>query len=140
MSNDMMNHRGDIFDAMNDWFDLPRKFWDNNNGRNLMQADVAETKDNYVVKVDLPGMDKSELKLNYQNDTLSIAGTRTFNQETTNQKNLIHRERSMGHISRSFRLPNVEASQIHAKYQDGVLTVTLPKRAASEQDSSINID
>ena len=53
---------------------------------------------------------------------------------------LIHRERIDGHISRSFRLPNVVASEISAKYDNGVLTITLPKQSSDQSDNSIQID
>ena len=55
-------------------------------------------------------------------------------------RNIIHKERSEGSISRSYRLPNVVASEIHAKYDNGVLTITLPKETAGDDGNSIKID
>lgn len=140
MANDMINRHDELFDAMNDWFDLPRKVFDNNNIANLMQADVVENDKDYVVKVDMPGMEKDKINLNYNNGVLSVSGSRKSFKDLSKDGSIIHRERSEGHISRSFRLPNVVASEIHAKYDNGVLTITLPKQSAGESDNSIQID
>ncbi|MDF7638077.1 Hsp20/alpha crystallin family protein [Lactobacillus sp. ESL0791] len=141
MAHDIMNRHNDIFDAMNDWFDLPRNFFDDRELAKVMQADVAENDHEYVVKVDMPGMDKDKIELNYNDGILSVAGSRkSFKDTSDKDKNIIHKERSEGHISRSFRLPNVVASDIHAKYDNGVLTITLPKQSADSNDNSISID
>lgn len=140
MANDMMNRRNDLFDAMNDWFDLPRKFFDDTNVAKLMQSDVIENDKEYVIKVDMPGMDKSNINLSYNNGILSVSGSRKSFKDMSKDNNLIHRERIDGHISRSFRLPNVVASEISAKYDNGVLTITLPKQSSDQSDNSIQID
>lgn len=132
MANDMMNRRNDMMDAMNDWFGFPRNFFDDSEIENIMQSDVAETDKDYVVKIDMPGMNKDDIKLNYKDGVLSVAGTRQAFKDTSDKnRNIIHQERSEGSISRSYRLPNVVASDIHAKYDNGVLTITLPKQTAS---------
>lgn len=141
MANEMMNRRNDMFDAMNDWFGFPKNFFDDNEISNIMQSDVAENDKEYIVKIDMPGLDKDKINLNYSNGVLSVAATRKSFKDTSDKKhNIIHKERSEGHVSRSFRLPNIVANQIHAKYDDGVLTVTLPKQSADSSDSSIQID
>ena len=140
MANDMMNRRNDLFDAMNDWFDLPRKFFDDTNVAKLMQSDVIENDKEYVIKVDMPGMDKSNINLSYNNGVLSVSGSRKSFKDMSKDNSLIHRERIDGHISRSFRLPNVVASEISAKYDNGVLTITLPKQSSDQSDNSIQID
>lgn len=142
MANEMMNRHNDLFDAMNDWFDLPRKFFDDGDMSKLMQSDVVENDNEYIIKVDLPGMDKNNINLNYNNGILTVSGSRKSFKNLTNDKNnsIIHRERTEGHISRSFRLPNVVASEIHAKYDNGVLTITLPKQSSGQSDNSIQID
>ena len=141
MANDMMNRRNDMMDAMNDWFGFPRNFFDDSEIENIMQSDVAETDKDYVVKIDMPGMNKDDIKLNYKDGVLSVAGTRQAFKDTSDKnRNIIHQERSEGSISRSYRLPNVVASDIHAKYGNGVLTITLPKQTASDDGNSIQID
>ncbi|BAQ56619.1 Hsp20/alpha crystallin family protein [Lactobacillus acetotolerans] len=142
MANDMMNrNNNDIFDAMNDWLDFPRNFFDNREMSKMMQSDVAENDKEYTVKVDMPGMDKSKININYNDGVLSISGSRkSFKDNSKKDNSIIHKERMEGHISRSFRLPNVVASNIHAKYDNGVLTITLPKQSAGNGDNSIQID
>ncbi|GGV12391.1 Hsp20/alpha crystallin family protein [Lactobacillus acetotolerans] len=142
MANDMMNrNNNDIFDAMNDWLDFPRNFFDNREMSRMMQSDVAENDKEYTVKVDMPGMDKSKININYNDGVLSISGSRkSFKDNSKKDNSIIHKERMEGHISRSFRLPNVVASNIHAKYDNGVLTITLPKQSAGNGDNSIQID
>lgn len=142
MANDMMNrNNNDIFDAMNDWLDFPRNFFDNREMSRMMQSDVAENDKEYTVKVDMPGMDKSKVNINYNDGVLSISGSRkSFKDNSKKDNSIIHKERMEGHISRSFRLPNVVASNIHAKYDNGVLTITLPKQSAGNGDNSIQID
>ena len=142
MANDMMNrNNNDIFDAMNDWLDFPRNFFDNKEMSKMMQSDVAENDKEYTVKVDMPGMDKNKININYNDGVLSISGSRkSFKDNSKKDNSIIHKERMEGHISRSFRLPNVVASNIHAKYDNGVLTITLPKQSAGNGDNSIQID
>ncbi|WP_278390608.1 Hsp20/alpha crystallin family protein [Lactobacillus acetotolerans] len=142
MANDMMNrNNNDIFDAMNDWLDFPRNFFDNKEMSKMMQSDVAENDKEYTVKVDMPGMDKNKININYNDGVLSISGSRkSFKDNSKKDNSIIHKERVEGHISRSFRLPNVVASNSHAKYDNGVLTITLPKQSAGNGDNSIQID
>lgn len=129
MANDMMNRRNDMMDV------------DDNEIENIMQSDVAETDKDYLVKIDMPGMDKQDINVNYNDGTLNVSGTRkSFKDTSDKNRNIIHKERSEGSISRSYRLPNVVASEIHAKYDNGVLTITLPKETAGDDGNSIKID
>ena len=141
MANDMMNRRNDMMDAMNDWFGFPRNFFDDNEIENIMQSDVAETDKDYLVKIDMPGMDKQDINVNYNDGTLNVSGTRkSFKDTSDKNRNTIHKERSEGSISRSYRLPNVAASESRAKYDNGVLTITLPRETAGNDGNSIQID
>ena len=100
----------------------------------LLKSAIANAENN-------KGMNKDDIKLNYKDGVLSVAGTRQAFKDTSDKnRNIIHQERSEGSISRSYRLPNVVASDIHAKYDNGVLTITLPKQTASDDGNSIQID
>lgn len=141
MANEMMNHRDDMFDAMNDWFGFPKNFFNDHQIDTMMQSDIAENDKEYVVKIDMPGLKKENINLSYSDGILSVSGKReSFKDSSDKNGNLIHQERREGHVSRNFRLTNVVANQIHAKYDDGVLTVTLPKQNISGSDQSIQID
>ena len=130
MANDMMNRQNnDMFDVMNDWFDLPKNFFNDTDFVNMMKSDVVENDKDYIVKI------------NYSDGILSVSGSReSLKNLDKKDDSVIHQERQEGHISRSFRLPNIVANKIHAKYDDGVLTITLPKQTADSSDSSIQID
>lgn len=148
MANELMNRRNrNPLDRFNDWFNddffgFPRDDFANVSLANIMQSDIAETDKEYVVKIDMPGMQKDKINLNYQNGVLSVSGSReSFSDLSDKDGNIIHNERSIGHVSRKFRLPDVEKSAISAKYEGGVLTVTLPKATEKSDDANqIKID
>jgi HSP20 family protein len=90
--------------------------------------DVREEKDHYTVRADMPGADKDSLKVNVEGRLLTIAGDRTSVQETKDNDKVVRSERSMAHFERAIQLPGaVKANAVDAKYDNGVLTLTLPK-------------
>lgn len=95
----------------------------------LPAIDVYETpaKD-LVLKADLPDMKREDIKVSFENDVLTIEGTRAMAESVARDQ--YHRlERGYGTFRRSFTLPRtVDASRVSAAYTDGVLTVTLPQR------------
>src|SRR5699024_12063654 len=95
---------------------------------NNMKSDVIKTDDGYQVTVDIPGVDKDNIDLSYDQDVLSIKAKRdsTLDQKDE-QDNVIASERSYGEYVRNYRLPDVSADKISAKAEDGVLTIDLPK-------------
>jgi len=90
-------------------------------------VDIAEHDDEYLVKVELPGVNKDEVKLTLENNILTIRGEKKQEKET--KKENYHRvERSYGSFQRSFTLPAaVKSDKIDASYKDGILKVSLPK-------------
>lgn len=90
-------------------------------------TDIVENKEQYLLKMDLPGVTKSDLKLSYEDGQLKISGERK--QEKEDKESKYHRiERSYGRYFRSFTLPNkIEPDKIKAEFKDGQLTVTIPK-------------
>jgi HSP20 family protein len=92
-------------------------------------VDIYETSDrDVVVKIELPEMKREDIKVTFENDVLAIEGQRHFADEVRREH--YHRvERGYGQFRRSFTLPaTVDGTRIKAAYQDGVLTVTLPRR------------
>jgi HSP20 family protein len=89
--------------------------------------DIEETKDEILVKAELPGMRKEEVKIQINNDVLSITGERKREEET--REKTYHRiERAYGKFQRMIRLPTeVDANNVKATYENGVLTIRLPK-------------
>jgi HSP20 family protein len=90
-------------------------------------VDITEDEKEYLVKAELPEMKKEEIKINVQDDVLSISGERRYEKEEKGKK--YHRvERAYGSFMRSFTLPeDADGSKVSAEYKDGVLNVRLPK-------------
>jgi HSP20 family protein len=90
-------------------------------------VDVEETADEFVIKVDLPGVSQKDVKVSTMGDTLTIRGERK--QESVRKEGSLHRsERIYGAFERSFRLATpVRSEQVKAQYRDGVLEVHVPK-------------
>jgi HSP20 family protein len=93
-----------------------------------------------VVKADLPDIDPKDLDIRVENNVLTIRGERKFAKDV-NEDNYLRVERSYGTFSRSFTLANtVNAEAIKADYQNGVLTLTIPKREeAKPKQIKINV-
>ncbi len=90
-------------------------------------TDIAEHDDEYVVRLELPGVKKEDVKITMRENVLTIQGEKRQEKETGGESH--HRvERVYGSFQRSFTLPTtVKADKIDAEYKDGVLNVTLPK-------------
>ena len=90
-------------------------------------VDVAEDTEKIHVKVEVPGMEEKDLKINYEDGLLTISGERQFDQRE--DRNYHRIERSYGSFLRSFSLPrSVDASRIAASYRNGVLEIEIPKK------------
>jgi HSP20 family protein len=103
-------------------------------------ADILETEGEYRVQVDLPGIDPSSIQLRVEKDTLSIQVDRK--QPAAAAGETVHRsERAYGTFYRSFALPKaVDATRVEAAYEQGVLTVKLPKREeAKARTIAVNV-
>jgi HSP20 family protein len=95
-----------------------------------MKLDVTENESTYTIKAELPGVDKKDIDVN----TVSISAKVERNKELKEGERVLRRERYSGAISRSFSLASeVDEATAAAQYQDGVLSVTLPKKVLSAQ-------
>jgi HSP20 family protein len=103
-------------------------------------ADIFETEHELVVKADLPDVDPKDLDICVENNILTIRGERKFEKKVSEDKYL-RVERAYGSFSRSFSLANtVNAEAIKADYQNGVLTLTIPKREeAKPKQIKVNV-
>jgi len=108
--------------------------------RFLPALDIVETGDGYEVRADLPGINKENLSVNVEDNTLVIeAESRDESVEKDGNK-VIKRERCIGKYRRALQINDaVDESAIRAHYHDGVLTVTLP-RAAKAESKKIAVD
>jgi HSP20 family protein len=91
-------------------------------------ADIYETENDLVAKVDLPGVQETDIDIRVENNILAIRGERKFEKEV-NEDCYLRVERAFGTFTRSLSLPNiVEVDNIRASLQNGVLTIRMPKR------------
>jgi HSP20 family protein len=95
-------------------------------------VDILETENDLVVKADLPDLRLEDIDVQVENQTLSIKGERRFEKEAT-EKGYHRIERSYGSFMRSFAVPNsVDTDRVSADYNNGVLSVKLPKKEAAK--------
>ena len=98
-------------------------------GLGEFRTDLKDTGDSYVLEADLPGFDKKDIEIEMNGDTLTISAERhSEHEEEDKKKNYIRCERSYGSYQRAFDISGVEADKIGAKYENGVLTLTMPKK------------
>jgi HSP20 family protein len=102
------------------------------------QFDVRETTDGYIFKADLPGVKEKDLDISLTGNRLTISGHREMEEKQQNENYHLY-ERSYGSFSRSFTLPDTaDVNAAKADLKDGVLTVSLPKKAEA-QPRKINL-
>jgi HSP20 family protein len=90
--------------------------------------DIIDSKDDLVVYVEIPGVNKDDIKVKIHNDVLTISGERK-EPELPEKANCLIREREFGKFMRSIRLPYpIEVSKVNAEYKDGILKIILPKK------------
>ena len=103
-------------------------------------VDIYETEQNIVLKMEVPGVEQKDLDIRIENQTITIRGERNFEKEVK-EDNFQRVERRYGSFQRSFSLPNtVNPEQVTADYENGVLKVTLAKRAeAKPKQIKVNV-
>jgi HSP20 family protein len=102
-------------------------------------VDVAEEKDKIFVRVEVPGMNESDLKVSFEDGLLTVSGERQF--ERKDDRNYHRIERTYGSFTRTFSLPRtVDANSIAASYRDGILEIEIPKlEEAKPKQIQINV-
>ena len=125
---DFMNFpfEGDFFGGKNPLYGKHQK--------NLMKTDIRETESGYELDIDLPGFKKDEINAKLENGYLTISAAKGLDKDEQDKKgNYIRRERYAGSMSRSFFVgEGVTQEDVHAKFEDGILKLSVPKKAAKE--------
>lgn len=127
-------------ETLSPWFDSELAALSNG-----MKCDVKETEGAYEVKADLPGVDKGDISVTYDDDHVL---TISYSHDASNDKKdddgkYVMQERSYSAMSRSFVLPKGDRENVHAKYADGVLTVDVAKAKkddATDDSSKVTIE
>lgn len=120
--------RGNLLD------DLFDEGWGNLKSTEMMKADVKELEHGYELSMNLPGVKKEDIKAELKNGYITVsASTETNNDEKDDDGNYLRRERFYGSTSRSFYVGDqVREEDIRAKYENGVLTLNIPKKDAKQ--------
>ena len=123
---------------------IPKLYFDDSinsllEGENKMKCDIYEKDNKYFVEMDLPGFTKGEIKIECDKGNLTVKASKEEKQDDEN-RNYIKRERVYNEYSRSFYLGDIDEENINAKFEDGTLTITVPKRQEIETKRHIEID
>ena len=114
------------------------------NAKNLMKTDVRETDNTYELDIDLPGFKKDEVQLDLKDGYLTISAAKGLDKDQEDKKGkYIRQERYAGACSRSFFVgEGIEPQDVSAKFEDGILRVSLPKQVKKElpRNSTIAIE
>ncbi|TXL66472.1 Hsp20/alpha crystallin family protein [Cerasibacillus terrae] len=135
----------DLFERMRTSFN---EFFDRegiaplNGNLNSFRTDVRETKKAYYVEAELPGFDKEDITIDFDNNYLTIHAKRDEKEETKDESDkIIRQERHYGEFIRRFYVDNVEEENVKAKLKRGILKIEIPKREPTKPKTKrIEID
>lgn len=140
----MMNRPSDFFnfDSFNNFIDsfFNTDFFPQVQNVGQMKVDIKEQDNKYILEAELPGVNKDEITVELKDDMLTISVQKDERIEET-KENYIKKERRYGSQSRSFYVENVKAEDINANFENGVLSISLPKKevkASSSRKIDIN--
>ncbi len=137
------NNHINSYNPFREMEEFERNFFSNPFGSFFNSQDLAEFKtdvidegDHYLLEADLPGFEKKDIKIDINNDTMTICAERHSKIEEKDKKDKIVRvERSYGSYSRQFDVSGIDENNIKAKYENGVLKLVLPKREKAIAES-----
>ncbi|MDR3481148.1 MAG: Hsp20/alpha crystallin family protein [Burkholderiaceae bacterium] len=105
-----------------------------------LKLDVSEDEKNYTVHADLPGVKKEDIRVSVEGNQVTISAELNTRKEEKKDKNVIYSERYEGKVFRSFTLDRgVDESKAEAKYADGVLVLTLPKKTDGNNSKQLEV-
>lgn len=125
---EMVSVRNQMDQLVDEFFRSPAEWQrDEFNGYMRLALDVSENDDDYVVRASLPGMNPDDLDISFSDNTLTIKGETKAEHTDENEKWHL-RERRFGSFMRSISVPSaINADEIDANFENGILTLTLPK-------------
>ena len=106
---------------LNDYFDIFNMPYN----KEYMKTDIYEKDNKYILEIDIPGIKKENIKINYENGYLTITAEKNVLSSSPNT--YVRRERFYGEIKRSFYIGIKNETDLKAKYTDGILIITFPK-------------
>lgn len=123
---------------LDDFFD---SFDNKDNHRNIsmMNCDIYEMNGEYHIEIDMPGFDKKDINIEFDNGYLSVSGIKKWGNDKE-ERNYIRKERNYGKIERMFYLGELDSDNIKAELKEGILTLVIPKKQSVETKRLIEID
>ena len=126
------------FDLFDDFF---KDDFFNKKETSLMKTDIKETKDNYLIEMDLPGYDKDNINLSLKDGYLSISAKVEKEENENEEEKYVRKERFYGECSRSFYVgDNLTEEDISAEFKNGILKITVPKKEEKPSDETKYIE
>lgn len=105
-----------------------------------MKCDIYEKDGNYHIEMDVPGFKKEDISIEVDDGYLTISAEKNYeNNEEDEDRNYIRRERSYNSYKRSFYLGDLDQDSIEAKFNDGMLNITVPKKELTSNKKKIDI-
>ncbi len=104
-----------------------------------IKVDIREDESSYYLEAEIPGVEKDQIRMSYENNYLTIS-VEQQDEVKEEKEHYICRERRMGKTSRTFHVKDINADEIGASYDKGVLKVTLPKKEESVKKTQIQIE
>jgi HSP20 family protein len=99
-----------------------------------MKVDIAEKNGAYLVSAELPGVKKEDIQISIDGAQVTLAAEVKREKEASQDERILHTERVYGKLTRSFSLPqDIDDSKAEARFRDGVLELTLPKKAVTQR-------
>ena len=128
-NNNSLSNDNDL--SIFDWINQPRRIF---SGMSTFKTDIQDKETHYEVISELPGINKENISITYKNNYLTISTN--VEEQVNSNKRYIHRERYIQSNSRTFFLDNVDENNISAKFENGILMITLPKIEKKEEVSN----
>ncbi|MFW6026502.1 MAG: Hsp20/alpha crystallin family protein [Candidatus Woesearchaeota archaeon] len=128
--------RGELEESKDPFNDLVNDFFSdafNVIDSKSFKTDVRETDEEYIIESELPGLNKENINIEMTDDYLTISAQNEEEVEDEGE-NYIRRERRTGSYQRVFRIDNVKDDEIKANYDNGILTLTLPKKEKTKPE------
>jgi HSP20 family protein len=123
-----------VDDLFKGFFVRPVAFEGRGEAMPRMKVDVAEKNNSYVVTAELPGVKKEDIQVTIDGSQVTLSAEVKREKEAREDERVLHSERVYGKVTRSFTLPQeVDESKSEAKFRDGVLELTLTKKAAAQR-------
>ena len=121
-----------VDDFLKGFFVRPMIYEGEARGALRMKVDVVESNGAYIVTAEVPGVKKEDIQVSIDGADVTLAAELKRERDVSKDERVLHAERGFGKLARSFTLPQeVDEAKAEAKYRDGVLELTLPKKAAA---------